>query len=140
MKKQHLKLNKTDKKYLSELLSKGQVKARVLRRATALLQLDQGSTLQNVAKILGVDDNTVAIWRNKYLESGLNFLPDQPRSGRPIKFGGEQRAKVTALACSETPSGRAKWSLQLLADKVVELGFCESISPSKVRDMLKKTS
>lgn len=140
MKKEHLKLSEIDKKYLTELLSKGQTKARIIRRAMALLQLDQGATLQNVAEILGVDSYTVAIWRNKYLASGLNFLPDQPRSGRPIKFDGEQRARITALACSETPSGRAKWSLQLLADKVVELGFCESISPSKVGEMLKKMS
>lgn len=140
MKKQHLKLTETDKKYLTELMSKGQAKARIMRRATALLQLHQGSTLQNAAEILGVDDNTVAIWRNKYLENGLKFLPDEPRSGRPIKFDGEQRAKITALACSETPAGRAKWSLQLLADKVIELGFCASISPSKVGAMLKKMS
>ena len=140
MKKQHLKLTETDKKYLTELLSKGQAKARIMRRATALLQMHQGSTLQNAAEVLGLDSNTVAIWRNKYLKNGLNFLPDEPRSGRPIKFDGEQRAKITALACSETPDGRAKWSLQLLADKVVELGFCASISPSKVGEMLKKTS
>lgn len=140
MKKQHLKLTATEKKYLTELLSKGQAKARVIRRATALLQLHQGATLQNVAEILGIDYNTVAIWRNKYLETGLDFLTDQPRNGRPIKFDGTQRAKITALACSETPAGRAKWTLQLLADKAVELEFCESLSPSKVREMLKKMS
>ena len=138
MKKQHLKLTEPDKKYLTELLSKGQAKARVIRRATGLLQLHQGATFQNVANILGVNYYTVSIWRNKYLEDGLDFLTDQLRTGRPIKFDGEQRAKITALACSETPEGRAKWSLQLLADKAVELEFCESISPSKVREVLKK--
>ncbi len=91
-----------------------------------------------MANILGVNYYTVSIWRNKYLENGLDFLTDQLRTGRPIKFDGEQRAKITALACSETPDGRAKWSLQLLADKAVELEFCESISPSKVREVLKK--
>jgi len=140
MKKQHLKLTEPDKKYLTELLSKGQAKARVIRRAMGLLQLHQGATLQNVAEILGIDYNTVAIWRNKYLETGLDFLTDQSRNGRPIKFDGTQRAKITALACSETPAGRAKWTLQLLADKAVELEFCESLSPSKVREMLKKMS
>ena len=138
MKKQHLKLTEPDKKYLTELLSKGQAKARVVRRAAGLLQLDQGATFQNVASILGVNYYTVSIWRNKYVENGLDFLTDQQRTGRPIKFDGEQRAKLTALACSETPAGRAKWSLQLLADKAVELEFCESISPSKVREVLKK--
>jgi putative transposase len=140
MKKQHLKLTETDNQYLTEISSKGQIKARVMRRAIALLQLNQGATLQKVAETLGVNDNTVAIWRDNYLQDGLNFLTDLPRSGRPIVFDGEQRAKITALACSETPDGRAKWSLQLLADKAVELELVESISPSKVEEILKKTN
>jgi transposase len=123
---------------LTKLLSKGQIKARVSRRATGLLQLDKGATLQNVADLLGVNYNTVADWRNRYLTEGLECLFDKAKSGRPIVFDGKQRAKITALACSETPVGRAKWSLQLLADKAVELEFCESISPSKVREILKK--
>ena len=140
MEKQHLKLTEPDHKYLTELMSKGQVKARVIRRATGLLQLHQGATLQKVAQMLGVDDNTVGIWRNKYGEKGLDCLIDEPRSGRPIRIDGTQRAKVTALACSDTPDGRAKWSLQLLADKAVELELVETISPSKVRQILKKMS
>ena len=140
MKKQHLKLTEADKKYLTELLNKGQAKARVIRRAIALLQLDQGATFQKVAELLGVDYYTVSIWCQKYVENGLQFLSDLPRSGRPLVFAGEQCAKVTALACSETPDGRAKWSLQLLAEKAVELELVETISPSKVREMLKKTS
>lgn len=140
MKKQHLKLTESDKKYLTELLNKGQAKARVIRRAIGLLQLDQGATFQKVAELLGVDYYTVSIWCQKYLENGLQFLSDLPRSGRPIVFSGEQCAKVTALACSDTPDGRAKWSLQLLADKAVELELVETISRSKVRELLKKTS
>ena len=138
MKKQHLGLTEADKKYLTELLNKGQAKGRVIRRAMGLLQLDQGATFQKAAELLGVDYFTVSIWCQKYLENGLEFLSDLPRSGRPIVFDGEQRAKVTALACSATPDGRAKWSLQLLADKAVELELVESISPSKVRSLLKK--
>jgi len=140
MKKQHLKLTEQNKKYLTELLSRGQAKARVIRRATGLLQLDQGATLQEVARILGVNYYTVATWRDKYLENGLDFLTDLPRTGRPVEFDGEERAKITALACSQTPDGRARWSLQLLADKAVELELVESISPSKVRAILKKTN
>ena len=140
MQKEHLKLTETDNQYLTAISSKGQIKARVMRRAIALLQLNQGGTLQKVAETLGVHNNTVAIWRDNYLQNGLNFLTDLPRSGRPIVFDGEQRAKITALACSETPAGRAKWSLQLLADKAVELELVESISPSKVEEILKKTN
>ena len=140
MKKQHLKLTESDKKYLTELLNKGQAKARVIRRAIGLLQLDQGATFQKVAELLGVDYYTVSIWCQKYVENGLQFLSDLPRSGRPIVFSGEQCAKVTALACSDTPDGRAKWSLQLLADKAVDLKLVETISRSKGRELLKKTS
>ena len=95
--------------------------------------------MQKVAETLGVNDNPVAIWRDHYLQNGLNFLTDLPGSGRPVKFNGEERAKITALACSDTPDGRAKWSLQMLADKAVELKLVESISPSKVEEILKKT-
>ena len=60
--------------------------------------------------------------------------------GRPITFDGVTRAKITALACSETPTGHAHWSLRLIADKAVELELVEQISKSKVRSILKKTS
>lgn len=140
MKKQHLTLTEADERYLTEFIGKGQVQARILRRATALLQLNQGSTLQAVADTLKVRHWTVSIWRNNYLESGLEFLQDKARAGRPVQISGEQRAKITALACSESPAGRAAWSLRLLADKLVELEFCESISHTQVGKILKKTN
>ena len=104
---------------MTEFLGKGQVSARVMRRAMALLQLNQGATLQAVADILKVGHWTVSMWRNNYLETGLEFLRDKPRTGRPVEIDGEQRAKITALAGSATPSGRATWSWRLLADKIV---------------------
>ena len=140
MKKEHLKLNEIDERYLTEFISKGQPPARIVRRATALLWLNQGSSIQAVAKTLKVEHWTVSIWRNNYLKNGLDFLQDKPRSGRPVGIDGEQRAKITALACSDTPVGRAKWSLRLLADKIVELEFCESISHTQVGNILKKTN
>lgn len=140
MKKQHLKLNETDERYLTEFISKGQVQARMVRRATALLILHQGSTIQAAAETLKAGHWTVSIWRNKYLKDGLDFLADKPRSGRPVEIDGVQRAKITALACSATPAGRAKWSLRLLADKIVELEFCASVSHTQVGIILKKTN
>ena len=79
-------------------------------------------------------------WRNNYRQQGLACLDDAPRSGRPIVIDGKQRAKITALACSEAPAGHARWSLRLLADKVVELGYCDSLSHTQVGNILKKTS
>lgn len=140
MKKEHVKLTATDRAALTSLLAKGSLKAKAFKRATALLELDRGKTLQAVAATLGVDYNTVANWRDNYNEDGLQSLQDKPRSGRPIVIDGKQRAKVTALACSAAPAGHARWGLRLLADKVVELGYCESISHTQVGNILKKMS
>ena len=138
MSKQHLTLKPADFEYLKNLLTKGTLPARVFKRATGLIELHQGKTLQAVAQTLCVDYNTVANWRNGYLKQGLLMLKDKPRSGRPVKIDGSQRAKITALACSTPPEGYAKWSLRLLADKVVELGYCSQISHTQVKTILKK--
>jgi putative transposase len=138
MKKQHVKLSKADRDYLTSLVAKGKLSARKFKRATGLLELDRGKTLQAVAETLGVDYNTVAAWRNNYKEQGLKCLEEAPRSGRPVEIDGKQRAKITALACSEAPEGHARWALRLLADKVVELGYCKQISHTQVGKILKK--
>jgi transposase len=91
-----------------------------------------------VAKTLKVTIQTLSIWATKYRETGLQVLQDQPRSGRPIEIDGSQRAKITALACSEPPEGYARWSLRLLADKAVELDYCDHISHTEVATILKK--
>ncbi len=136
----YLQLSDEDHRFLTKFLAKGSVNVREARRASALLQLHQGENLNKIAASLGVVSQTVAEWRNKYFENGLDFLVDKKRPGRPPSFDGDLRAKVTALACSETPAGRAKWSLRLLADKIVELEYCQTISHSQVGAMLKKTS
>src|SRR5262249_34018514 len=140
MKKQHVKLRKKDRDYLESLLAKGKLPAKMFKRATALLELDRGKTMQAVAETLGVSNVTVAAWRDSYKEQGLKCLEDAPRSGRPIKIDGTQRAKITALACSEAPEGHARWSLRLLAEKVVELGYSDRISHVQIGKMLKKTN
>ena len=140
MKKQHLKLSKADRDYLKSLVAKGKLPARKFKRATGLLELDRGKTLQAVAETLGVDYNTVAAWRNHYKEQGLKCLEEAPRSGRPVEIDGKQRAQITALACSQAPEGHARWALRMLADKVVELGYCKKISYTQVGAILKKTN
>ena len=112
MKKQHINLKEEDKKYLEEVLSKGKLTAKKYKRATALLEMQRGKTLQEVALTLGINYNTVGQYRDKYNREGLKFMEDLPRPGRPIEIDGIQRAKITALACSEAPSGRAKWGLR----------------------------
>lgn len=140
MNKQHITLSDSDRTTLERLLSGGTLPARKFKRATALLELDRGKTLVDVAATLQVKYTTVADWRDGYNSIGLKCLDDAPRSGRPIEIGGTQRAKITALACSDAPEGHARWSLRLLAEKLVEAGICEHVSHSFVGDVLKKTS
>jgi transposase len=140
MRKEHLKLNEQEYSYLTSLTTSGELKARKYKRVMTLLWLDQGKTMSEVSELLDYCYPSVLALKNNYLTNGLECLEEKPRSGRPMVFSGEERAKITALACSETPAGRAKWSLRLLSDKAVELEFVESISYSKVREILKKTN
>jgi transposase len=139
MKKQHLTLTASDRDHLQALLATGSLRACTFKRATALLELDRGKTLGDVSTTLGVTTVTVAAWRDQYASSGLTCLYDAPRSGRPIRINGVQRAQITALACSTAPAGQARWTVRLLAEKVVEAGFCDAISHTTVAEILKKT-
>jgi transposase len=138
MQKQHVVLNAKDQEYLESLISKGKLSARMFKRATGLLELDRGKTLVAVAQTLGVRDVTVAAWRDNYKKQGLKCLEEAPRSGRPPDIDGKLRARITALACSDPPEGRGRWSWRLLADKVVELGYIEEISSTHIGNILKK--
>jgi len=139
MKKQHLNLTASDREQLETVLAKGALPARSFKRATALLELDQGKTFTDVAATLNLTTVTLAALRDKYRAAGLACLHDAPRSGRPIVIDGTQRAQITALACSDAPEGHARWSLRLLAEKVVDAGFCATISHTMVGTVLKKT-
>ena len=138
MKKQHLKLEDTDRFYLQQLLSKGSIKVRKQKRALALLELDKGKTYQEVSALINVSYPSISGWVKKYKADSLSFLDDQPRAGRPVGLSGADRAKITAIACSEPPEGYARWSLRLLADRLVELEIVESISFKQVGNILKK--
>ena len=141
MGKVHLQLSEADRVHLQALVRQQKVSVKVHRRATALLALDAGESLQAAGRAAaGANYNSVAAWRDTYKAEGLMaVLRDRPRSGRPPRIDGTQRAKVTALACSKPPTGHARWSLRLLAGKSVELGLVEAISHNHVRQVLKKT-
>lgn len=138
MKKQHIELVQSDIDFLNQLLAKGTLKVRKQKRAQALLELNKGKTYKAVAAIVGSTNITVSTWVSKYKTGGLSFLDEAPRSGRPIGLSGEDRAKITALACSNPPEGYARWSLRLLADRLVELEIVDSISFKQVGNVLKK--
>jgi hypothetical protein len=140
MRKEHLKLNESEHSYLTTLTTSGELKARKFKRAMALLWLHQGKTMSTVSEQLSYAYPSVVNLKKTFLETRLQCLEEKPRPGRPIVFDGIQRAELTALACSDTPEGHSQWSLRLLADKAVELDLVESISYSKVREILKKTN
>ena len=140
MKKAHLKLSDEDRAYLEKLTASGSLKARTFKRATALLELDRGKSISAVSRTLRASYQSVSKWRNRYREEGLTLLEDKPRSGRPPVIDGQMRAKITALACSKPPEGYAEWGLRLLADRAVELGYCDHLSHTYVAKILKKTN
>ena len=117
------------------------IPARVQTRARILVLLDRQHAPAEIAAVPGVGIATVFNIKRRYLAKGLAAaLPERPRSGQPCRIDGVARAKITALACSAAPLGHARWTLRLLADKSIELGFCDRISHSTVQEVLKKTA
>ena len=114
---------------------------RTVKRALSLLKADQGLWDREIADVLLVNAATVARARKRYVEEGLEAASnDRPRPGQERKLDGRQEAHLIAIACSAAPEGHTHWTLQLLADQVVELEFADSISLETVRQMLKKTN
>lgn len=139
-KKSKFKLLKSNVVTLQQMLKKEQLKARVATRARVLLYLHQGKGVHEIAELLNIAPSTAHNIRARYNKNGLQAaLYDLPRPGQPLKFSGKDRAQITALACTEAPEGHAHWSLTLIADKVVELGYVDSISHTHVGRILKKT-
>ena len=140
-KRVEIELTPEDRQALQDLTRKGKTSARKLNRARILLLVDEGRAESDIRWILDTSGNT--IWRTKkrYNAGGLDWaLNDEPRAGAPPKLDGKQEALLVALACSDPPEGRETWTMQLLADKLVELSVVTSISDETVRTTLKKTT
>jgi len=124
---------------LEQLLQRGKSSARKLTRARILLQADDGLTDEEIATALEVGVATVERTRQRFVAANLEALNEHPRPGGQRKLNGKQEAHLIAVACTPAPGGQARWTLQLLAERVVELGFVESIARETVRQVLKKT-
>jgi hypothetical protein len=105
-----------------------------------LLLLSEGKPMAEVSKTLKFSYPRVIALRDNYLAHGLACLKEKPRAGRPVVLDGLERAKITALACSDPPPGYTQWSLRRLADRAVELRLCPTISHTQVQQVLKKTA
>src|SRR4051812_43509999 len=138
MPKSHIILPEAEQQELIRLLHQSGLKSKVFKRVTALLELHKGKTIEEVRRVLGLSYPTIAKLIDHYQQSGLACLKDKKQPGRPPAISGKQRAAITALACSEAPEGHVRWTLRLLADKVVELDYCERISYVQVGRILKK--
>jgi transposase len=138
-KKYVVDLTAEERSTLEQLLQKGKSNARKLTRARILLQADEGLTDEEIATALAVGVATVERTRQRFVEANLEALNELPRPGGQCKLNGKQEAHLIAVACTPAPSGHTRWTLQLLAEQVVELGFAESIARETVRQVLKKT-
>ena len=142
-----IELNDKDRAELIDIVTKGQSPARTILRANILLASDRHSdkymTVSEISKVYHTTPTTVKNVRTSYCEKGLEATISRKKRETPpvpAKVTGEVEAHVIALACSEPPEGYSKWTLRLLADKTVELGYIESISHVTVSTILKKTN
>ncbi len=139
-KKYIIDLSADEREQLSQLVRRGKHSSRKVTRARILLLAADGSTDEQIVAALGCGINTVERTRRRFVEAGLACLNERPRRGQARKLTGTQEAHLIAVACSTPPTGRARWTLSLLADKVVELKFASSITRETVRQVLKKTN
>jgi putative transposase len=134
-------LTDPERTHLLTLIKKGKVSARKLSRAHTLLQAEAGATDEAIAAALHLGIATVERIRKRFVEEGLEAaLVERARPGGRRKLDGRQEAFLIALACSPPPEGRQCWTMQILADKLVELQVVETISDETVRRTLKKMS
>lgn len=132
-----INLNKTEQDDLETIRRTGQQSGRVRRRAQTLLWSNAGKSDLEIAELHGVSPLTVATTRANWVKE--KRITDKPKPGREKKLDGKQEAFLVALACSDAPDGREIWSMQLLADKLVELNVVDApISDETVRRTLKK--
>jgi transposase len=133
-------LSEAERASLLDLTRRGNGAARTVRRAQILLLADEGRTDVEVATAVHAGVSTVERTRKRFVEEGLAAaLVERPRPGGTSKLDPKQQAFVVALACTEPPEGRLRWTMQLLADRVVELRVVPAISDEAIRRLLKKT-
>lgn len=145
-KKYKVCLTNEERELLCQIISRGKANARKLTHAHILLKADEspdgGSawTDEQIARAFNVDVTTVERIRKAFVNDGFERALDhkKPSRSKPRKFDGDTEAHLVAITCSEAPEGRARWSLRLLADKLVELEHFDSVSYETVRQVLKK--
>jgi transposase len=140
----HVQLSVRDRQQLESYVKHGKPAARAVTRARILLLADEHYSDEEIMEVLGVSRPTVATMRRKAQEHGggdiLKMLVEAPRPGQPIKLDSRVAAQVALIACSEAPAGAARWPLQLIADRLIELKVVNEVCLESVRQALKKMS
>ncbi len=147
-KKYVVRLASEERAQLQRLVSVGKAAARKILHARILLQADQGPEGpgwgdERIAEAMSAHPRTIANVRQRLVEGGLDAALERKKQERPSRqrtLDGKAEARLIALRCGEPPAGRTRWTLQLLADRLVELNVVESVSYETVRRVLKKTS
>ncbi len=132
-------LSQAERVVLDELTRKGNISARKMKRAQILIKASAGWTDERIAEALDTARTTVERTRQRFVERGLEgALTEDARPGQKRRLDGRAEAHLLALVCSEQAEGQARWSMRLLAEKLVELEVVDSISHETVRQTLKK--
>jgi transposase len=137
-KKYLVTLEDKEREQLEQLLHSGTHATRKVTRARILLKAAAGWEDHTIAAALSVGRATVERLRQRFVEEGLGALEERPRPGTAPKLDEKAEARLIAEACSDAPAGRKRWTLHLLADRVIALGLAESYSYESVRRVLKK--
>jgi transposase len=148
MKRYKVTLTDEERNSLQELIAAGKAAAKKLTHARILLKADAAPggpawTDARIAEALEVNTRTVERLRQRFVEQSLDAAlgrKKQDRPSRPRTLDGKAEARLIAVACSQPPQGRARWTLQLLADKLVELEIVDTVSTETIRRTLKKTN
>lgn len=142
MEKRHvIKLTAKERKKLLSVVRQGKNRAAVIQRAHILLKSDEGKTDRVISELLYISEQTLRRIRVKFCKLGLEgALEDKPHPPPERKLGEQQSAYLVALACSDPPAGQARWTMELLAKRLVDAGIVDCISPETVRLSLKKTN
>jgi transposase len=136
-----VRLTDDERDHLINLTRRGEANARRITRARILLLADRGTTDRAIADALTVHPRTCQRLRQRACQDGvLAALDDRERPGAPRLLDATQEAHLIALACSDAPDGREDWTMQLLADRLIELSIVETISDETVRRTLKQTT
>ena len=139
--RQLVSLTEEDRQHLLVFVHRGKANARTLTRARVLLKVDEGWKDKDIVDAFDICQATVANVCKRYAEGGLEaVLHDKVQQLRRQALSGQQAAHLIAFACSPVPDGHDHWTVRLLADKAVELGFVSSISPNTIHQLLKKTN